>query len=151
MNTREIRKIITIRAPITKVWEAWTTETGIQSFFTKNCHVVARIGGPIECYFDMGKPAGQRGSEGCVFLALQKDYLISFTWNAPPHLPVVRAQRTHVAIYLKTLTPEITELEFVNDGYGQGGEWDAARDYFRHAWLEVVLPNLKRYLESPEA
>ncbi|MCF7797168.1 MAG: SRPBCC domain-containing protein [Lentisphaeria bacterium] len=148
MISREIRQTLTINAPVEKVWEAWTTESGIQSFFARNCHVEARIGGPLECYFDMEKPAGERGSEGCVFLALQPNRLISFTWNAPPHLPAVRAQRTHVAIYLKALSEVKTELEFVNAGYGAGGEWDAAFDYFHHAWLDMVLPNLKKMLES---
>jgi hypothetical protein len=35
-------------------------------------------------------------------------------------------------------------------GWGDGGEWDLAFDYFTRAWREIVLPRLaRRFAEGP--
>ena len=150
MSERTIHGEVLINAPIRSVWEAWTTEAGIKSFFSNNCKVEARVGGPLEIYFNMDAPQGQRGSEGCVFLALQPDKMISFTWNAPPHLPEVRKQRTWETIYFDDVAPNQTKVRFYNGGYGVGGPWDESFKYFQRAWLEMVLPNLKSALEETD-
>lgn len=69
--------------------------------------------------------------------------MLSFTWNAPPHLPNVRPQRTHVVVRFKELDPGHTQVTLTHDGWGAGEEWDQAFDYFTEAWGEVVLPRLR--------
>lgn len=150
MSERIIHGEIQINAAVDRVYSAWTTESGIRSFFSKNCKVDARVGGPMEIYFNMEAPPGSRGSEGCVFLALQPNQMISFSWNSPPHLPEVRNQKTHVTIRLNQISENQTRLIFTNDGYGYGGQWDESFAYFQRAWLEIVLPNLKVALEAPK-
>ena len=149
MEPRMISGTIDIKVPAEQVYSAWTTEAGLKSFFAEHCKVNAQVGGAIELYFNMDAPEGERGSEGCVFLALQPNKLISFTWNAPPHLPEVRQQRTWVSIYLDEVTANKTKVRFYNGGYGNRGEWNAAYDYFQNAWIKQVLPNLKAALEAP--
>ena len=148
MENRVIHGEILINSSVDRVWDAWTTVGGIKSFFANNCTIDARVGGPFELYFNMNVPEGDRGSEGCVFLALQPNKMISFTWNSPPHLPAVRQQRTYVTLYLDEISPSRTRLRFFNGGYGIGGEWDDSFAYFQSAWLEQVLPNLKETLEA---
>jgi hypothetical protein len=76
-------------------------------------------------------------------LAIQPKQLLSFTWNAPPELPSVRGQMTHVAIRFYPLGEDSTKVTLLHDGWGRGGEWDQAYDYFERAWLKLVLPRLK--------
>ena len=85
-----------IPAPIEAVWQAWTTAEGVRSFFAPQCTIDLRPGGAYEMYFDLEAASGLRGSEGCVVLAIEEPYMLSFTWNAPPELPRIRDHHTHV-------------------------------------------------------
>jgi len=87
-------------------------------------------------YFDADAPAGSRGGEGLVFLALQRPHMLSFTWNAPPELAEVRAHHTHVTVRLEPLANGCTRVYFYEDGFGVGEQWQKRIEYFRHAWAE---------------
>ena len=98
-------------------------------------------------YFNLEAPAGLRGSEGCVILAYEEPVMLSFTWNAPPELPTIRAQRTHVMVTLAPIDPGNTRVTLTHDGWGSGEEWQKASHYFIRAWGDMVLPHLqKRYI-----
>lgn len=147
---RAIHAEISIAAPIQRVWEAWTTAEGIKSFLAPDCHIDLRLGGHYEIYFDLDAAPGRRGSEGAEILAFQEPVMLSFTWNAPPSLPSVRFQRTHVVVRLEEIAADQTKVSIVHDGWGQGGEWDAALAYFERAWHDIVLPRLRyRFSVAP--
>lgn len=139
---RRLRFEVEILAPLQEVWEAWTTQPGVVSFFAPAGKVELWPGGAYEMYFDLNAPQGDQGGEGLVVLAVQPPHMLSFTWNAPPSLPEVRSQHTHVTIRLDALSPNSTRLYFCEDGFGHGGQWDDRFEYFRRAWGEVVLPRL---------
>ncbi len=141
---------ITIPAPLSDVWQAWTTEDGARTFFARECKIELRPGGTYEMYFNLDAPAGEQGGEGMILLAIQPEEMLSFTWNSPPHLVDVRGDMTHVTLRFKETAPEETLVNLDHDGWGEGGEWDMAFDYFISAWGEVVLPRLKyRFEEGP--
>jgi len=77
--------------------------------------------------------------------------MLSFTWNAPPELPEARWQRTHVVVRLRELAADETLVTLRHDGWGEGGEWDAAFEYFSRVWGGVVLARLKRRFEGNPA
>ena len=139
------RKIVTdvlVPANIQKVWDAWTTEEGAKTFFAPECKINLVPGGAYEMYFDLTSPKGLQGGEGCRFLAIQPMEMLSFTWNAPPSMPNVRYQYTHVTLWFES-APEGTKVSLVHDGWGTGEEWDQAYNYFERAWKKTVLPRLK--------
>ena len=140
---RAIRGEVIVEASLDEVWTAWTTPEGIKSFFAPDCHMELRVDGPYEMFFDPGAEPGQRVGEGVRFLAIQPQRMLSFTWNAPPHLAEVRRQRTHVVIRFFEQDTGRTRVTLLHDGWGQGGEWDEAYQYFVGAWLKVVLPRLQ--------
>ena len=131
-----------VPAPIEAVWDAWTTESGITSFFGPACHIALRVDGPYEIFFDLEAAPGSRGGEGCRVLAIQRPTMLSFTWNAPPELAEVRDQHTSVVLRLLALDAQSTHVSLTHSGWGLGGQWDQARDYFQQAWGCVVLPRL---------
>lgn len=142
-----IRFQIDVPASPEEVWEAWATQAGALSFFAPECKVDPRPGGAYEMYFNLDVPAGNRGGEGLVLLALQAPRLLSFTWNAPPELAEVRDQRTHVTVRLEPLSGGQTRVHFCEDGFGEGGQWEERIEYFKSAWGRVVLPRLRYRFE----
>ncbi len=150
MNTieRSISCEISIDRTIDEVWGAWTTEEGIRSFFAPACNIEIKPKGAYEILFDLGAAQGSQGGEGMIILAVQEPEMLSFTWNAPPHLKNVRGHMTHVTVRLEEIGPRKTKVSLIHDGWGSGEEWDQAFEYFQIAWNDVVLKRLDYYFES---
>lgn len=150
VNERYISCEISVPATIPEVWQTWTTESGAQSFFSRKCKIDLRPGGAYEMLFNQAAKPGEQGSEGMIIMSIQPEKMLSFTWNAPPNLPQVRGQTTHVVVRLFEAGSGFTRVTVHHDGWGEGGEWDQAFDYFIRAWGEVVLPRLKyRFEQGP--
>ena len=138
---RVVHRTVTVAAPAEDIWWAWTTDAGIRTWLLDDSRIELRVGGPYEWYFDSDTDAapGERGSEGCQVLGYQPPTMLSFSWNAPPHLPQARAQRTVVLLRLRPdLEDNATRVELTQLGWGAGGEWDEAHDYFDAAWGRVL-------------
>jgi len=147
---RAVYAEVTISASLDQVWEAWTTAAGAQTFFAPLCRIDLRPFGAYEILFDLEAEVGARGSEGMFVLAVQPKTMLAFTWNAPPELPTVRGQMTRVIIRLRAVDAAFTVVSLRHDGWGEGGEWNAAFNYFEGAWKRVVLPRLKyRFVVGP--
>lgn len=139
-----------IPAPLAKVWEAWTTEEGARSFLAPECRLELTPGGAYEMYFNLDAPEGEKGGEGCKILAVDPPFMLSFTWNAPPELPAIRCQYTHVVVRLSAINANETLIQLTHDGWGESQEWQQGIAYFQRAWGEVVLPRLRnRFINGP--
>jgi uncharacterized protein YndB with AHSA1/START domain len=139
-----------IRAPISEVWEAWTTEKGAKTFFAPSCKINLVPSGEYEMYFMPGAPAGQKGGEGCRILAIEPEKMLSFTWSAPPQFPKIRKQYTTVILRFEKLTDDRTTVSFTQIGWGESEEWQKVYHYFQNAWGKVVFPRLKqRFAKGP--
>ena len=134
---------VVVNAKVGEVWKAWTTEAGVKSFFSPDCKVELKVGGKYEMYFDLSQKKGNRGGEGVKIMAFHEPCMLSFSWNAPPHMPAIRKQFTHVTVRLQKSGKTKTLVQLFHDGWGSGPEWIAAFKYFQRAWLEIVLPRLK--------
>ena len=146
---RAIQKQAVVQAPVDAVWQAWTTTEGVKSFFAPDARVEARVDGPFEIYFDPDGKPGLKGADDMRFLALQERKMISFTWNAPPHLPEARGQRTYVTVRMKPAAEGGTLVTLHHGGWGEGGQWDQAYAYFDGAWGRVLENLQKRFVEGP--
>lgn len=142
-----IRLEVTVKASADAVWDAWTTEEGVKSFFAPGSHIDLRPDGWYEIFFDPKAPAGKRGADGQRVLLVQPKQAFAFTWNAPEKFPTARNQRTHVMIRLYPVSEKETRVVLTQDGFGEGEEWDQVREYFRNAWGSYVLPNLIKKFE----
>ncbi len=144
---RAVDKTAIIPAPVDAVWNAWTTTEGVKSFFAPDAKVEARVDGPFEIYFNPFAPPGLKGADGMRFLALQERKMVSFTWNAPPHLPEARSQRTYVTVRMKPVNETQTQVTLHHGGWGEGAQWDQAFTYFDRAWGAVLANLQKRFVE----
>lgn len=138
---------VVVKAGVEDVWKAWTTEEGIKTFLAPACKIELRVFGAFDISFNPNAASGQQSAEGNLILAIQPQKMFSFTWNAPPHLPNVRQQRTSVVVRFKALGENQTKVTLTETGWGEDEEWDKAFAYFSHAWQEVVLPRLKYRFE----
>ncbi len=145
---RSIRAEAIVPAPRSEVWRAWTTEDGARTFFAPRCRIDLRLDGAYEMYFDLEDAPGKQGGEGMRLLAIQPEEMLSFTWNAPPELPKVRPQKTHVVVRLYDEGGDRTWVALLHDGWGAGAEWDAAHAYFQRVWGQVVLRRLVHRFEA---
>jgi uncharacterized protein YndB with AHSA1/START domain len=147
---RAIDKSVEVPASLDQAWAAWTTRDGIVSFFAPDAKIEPRVGGAFQIYIDPGAPAGSKGADDMRFLAVQPKKMISFDWNAPPHLPEARAQRTFVVVRFEPLDEKTTRVSLHHVGWGEGGEWDRAYAYFDRVWGNVLANLKKRFEQGPQ-
>lgn len=144
---RAIDKQVVIPATLDQAWEAWTTRAGIIGFFAPDAVVDPRVGGAFHIHIDPLGAQGQKGADDMRFMALQPKKMLSFDWNAPPHLAQARTQRTFVIVRFEPVDAASTRVSLHHTGWGDGGEWDQAHAYFDKAWGSV-LANLKKRFET---
>ena len=144
---RAIDKEIVIAATPDQAWDAWTTRAGITSFFAPDAEIEPKVGGAFHIYIDPLAEPGLKGADGMRFMALQPKRMLSFDWNAPPHLPNARAQRTFVVVRISPVSDKETRVTLHHTGWGDGDEWDKTYAYFDRAWTGV-LSNLKKRFET---
>lgn len=136
---KKITKIYTAPAPLTTIWNKWTTHEGLLTFFGKDNKMELRIGGPFEIYFLMDNPVGLRGSEGCKVLSFLPEKMLSFSWNAPPHFEKIRNgnHNTWVVLEFEKIDDKNTTITLTHLGWLEGEDWDALYEYFDAAWSRV--------------
>lgn len=147
---RRIVKEAVVKAPVEAVWQAWSTSEGIATFFAPEARVEAKPDGPFEIYINPYAQPGMRGADAMRVLGVQENRMISFTWNAPPHLPEARAQRTFVTVRMQPVGDAETRVRLTHVGWGDGGQWDQAYAYFDRAWGNVLGNLQKRFAEGPK-
>jgi len=143
---RSIDKSVVVPATLDQTWDAWTTRDGITSFFAPDAKIEARPGGAFHIYINPLAEPGLKGADDMRFMALQPKQMLSFDWNAPPHLPQARQQRTLVVLRFAPVSEKETRVSLHHTGWGDGGEWDKTYAYFDRAW-DGVLGNLKKRFE----
>lgn len=144
---RALDKDVLIDADVDQVWAAWTTRDGIVGFFAPDAEVDPHVDGAFHIFIDPYAAPGGKGADTMRFLAIQPKTMLSFDWNAPPSMPIVRAQRTVVVLRFQAVGDR-TRLTLHHTGWGDpdgidGKQWDVAYHYFDRAW-DHVLGNLQR-------
>jgi len=136
-EVRSLVKETDVAASPLEVWSAWTSNEGVSAWWAPpKTNIELRIGGPFEILFALDQPEGLQGSEGCHVLSYVPGEMLSFSWNAPPHLPL-RSANTWVAITFAE-TAGGTAVRLVHTGFLEGPDWDDYLAYFDNAWGYVL-------------
>ncbi|HHH27778.1 MAG TPA: SRPBCC domain-containing protein [Polyangiaceae bacterium] len=143
----DLIKTITVDAPPSTVYRAWTTTEGLRSFMAPSSRIDLREGGDFEILFDLAQPPGLQGSEGCVVVSFEEDRALAFTWNFPPSLASIRRQYTIVRLTFDADAAG-TRVTLRQSGWRDDGEWPAGWAYFDRAWTHV-LGQLASQLTDP--
>ena len=145
---RMIHKEVVVAAPVAEAFRAWTTREGLESFFAPEAVVDPRPDGAFDIHMNPFAEPGMKGADGMRVLGVQENRMLSFTWNAPPSLPEARKQRTAVIVRTEPVDDSHTRVTLTHVGWGTGGEWDKAYDYFDKAWGRVLGFMKTRYDEG---
>lgn len=138
----------TVAAPVATVWDLWTTETGLRSFFGSDAHVDLQTGGSYEVLFDTSAPIGYQGSEGCTVISMDQQKRLQFSWNAPPKFgEAYRKCNTQVTVTMEEIAPYTTKITLTHEGWGDGGKWPDIHSYFTKAW-GYVMDQLEKRCEK---
>lgn len=151
VSPREIRHERVIPRPRAEVWTLWTTTEGVTRWLVDQANIDLRPGGLYEVYFMLDAPAGSRGSETCRVLSFLPERMVSFTWNAPPHLARTRHLHTWVVVELAD-APGGTRVTLTHSGWPKSGlasepQWEETFAYFDRAWPKA-LNSLEAYART---
>jgi len=136
-HVRSLVKEADVAASPMQVWLAWTSNEGVAAWWgPPQSNIELRVGGPFEILFSLDQPEGLQGSEGCRVLSYVPEEMLSFTWNAPPHLPLRSANTWVVVTFAKT--EQGTAVRLVHTGFLDGPDWDDYIAYFDTAWGYVL-------------
>ena len=144
-----IIETIVVKAPVAEVWKAWTTKQGIVSFFAPDANIESKVDGAYEVFMNPLAKPGEKGADGMRVLAMEENAMLSFTWNAPPNMPAVRAQRTVVTIRMAARGDSLTDVSLTHTGFGNSAAWQESRTYFEKAWPSVMKNLKKRFDDGP--
>ena len=150
-DKRVIRHEVVIDAPLSEVWNAWTTEEGLKRWTGYSSKIELRVGGAFEWVMLPENPRGLRGTEGCQILTYLPERLFSFSWNATPTMTELRKQgaRAHVVIELDEIATDRVKLSLSMLGFGKSEEWEHFHDSFERGW-QFFLGKLKNQLEQSD-
>jgi uncharacterized protein YndB with AHSA1/START domain len=144
-----LEKEISVRAPLEKVWHAWTTEAGLR-FISGKSNIELRIDGPYEWFMDSETDdRGMPGSQGSHVLAFLPEKMLAFSWTFPPDIPELRFadERTQVVVLFEEDGDGLVHVRLYEHGWQEGEPWRRGWEYFDKAW-GVVLTAMKQHLES---
>jgi uncharacterized protein YndB with AHSA1/START domain len=134
-----IRHTITVKASIARVWQALTNPAEVQTW-------VGAIGfkPEIGAKFEFHAPPreGWNGITYSELVSLEKPQKLAFTW-AVPNFP-----STLVEISLRQVGNQV-EITLTHSGWEQfGAEIYPVRDELEKGWVEFVLPQLAKVVET---
>jgi uncharacterized protein YndB with AHSA1/START domain len=146
---RHVRYDFPVAAPADAVWEAWSTDAGLRTFFGPSARIELRTFGRFDIHFRPDAAPGERGAEGNLVLAVEPGRMLTTTWDAPPEFPSIRAQRTFLQIRLEPAAGNATRVTISQSGFGDGAEWTAVHEYFQGAWTWVAAALQHRFEAGP--
>ena len=134
---------LTIPAPRSEVWHAFSTSDGLSTWLTPNAVVDLRSGGEWTAHY----PGGKTGGGTIISFIPEEEIVISAM--APEQFPTVRATRTKARFRFKASDDHTTTVELEQTGWQDGAEWDKAYEYLfaGNAYLLATLH--RRFVNGP--
>ena len=146
---RAVRYSFIVKAPSNEVWDAWTTEEGLRSFFSPTSKIELTLFGNFDIHQNPPVPGDAVASAPNKILAIDPGKMLVTTWDAPVEMPEIRKQRTVLIVSLTPIDSRSTMVSLVNTGFGRGGDWDRAYEYFAGAWTWVAAALKHRFEVGP--
>lgn len=134
---------ITINAPSQKVYEAITTQKGIQNWWTKECEVQSKLGGKATMRF--GKTYNVMQFEKLTGNEVQWKCVEQHHEEEKPLSRDDEWVGTKVIFLIKQVDPALTELRFTHQGLNPSLE---CFDICQRGWDHFIKTSLKNYLEQ---
>jgi uncharacterized protein YndB with AHSA1/START domain len=137
-----LRLALTIPAPLSEVWHAFSTSEGLSTWLTPGAIVDLRPGGEWTAHY----PGGKTGGGTIISFIPERELVLSAM--APEQFPSVRATRTR-ARFRFVSRGDSTMVELEQTAWQNGPEWDKAYEYLfaGNAYLLATLH--RRFVNGP--
>jgi len=126
----------------TEVWEAFTTNSGLETWLWRSCTVNLHEGGDWLVHF----PGGKDGGGTIVSFRDQQQLVIHAL--APEQFPEVRKTGT-TATFDFIPAPGGTRVTLTQTGWKSGKEWDAAYEYLAAGNAQLMEQLHIRFVQGP--
>lgn len=135
---KQIHAEVTVKASPQIVFELWTTNEGVKKFFGLDADIESKSGGKYFVYFDAQDR--RLSSEGARILRYEPPKFLSFQWHGKPEMVEMNMEPfpTWVEIQFESLDGNSTHIKLDHYGFGEGGTWDQAYEFFSAAWPSVL-------------
>ncbi len=140
-SAKVLRIELSIPAPVHDVWQAFTTQQGLNSWLAPDVSVELKPGGDWLVKFP-----GSTGGGTIVSFTPEKEIVINAL--APDRFPQVRAARTR-AVFTFTAQGSNTLVSLTQTGWKSGPEWDAAYEYLVAGNAQVLAMLHHRFVAGP--
>lgn len=143
MMTAVIHQTRRVPVPPAQAFRYFTHNELVEAFFTVKANVEPRVGGKYELDWDP-ENTPEQSTIGCRITALTESQLLAFDWKGPPpHAQVLNHADPLTHVTLAFIPAEdspstATAVHILHSGWGSGDAWQAARDYFDQAWIQVL-------------
>ena len=137
-----LRVEITVPAPRSEVWKAFSTSEGLSTWLAPNSNVELKPGGEWMVHF----PGGSTGGGNIVSFVPEKEIVIKAL--APDQFPTVRAQRTTARFELED-HGKGTLVRLTQTGWQDGDEWDRAYEYLTAGNAQLMATLHRRFVSGP--
>jgi uncharacterized protein YndB with AHSA1/START domain len=138
-----------LNAPIKKVWEAWVTREGMESWLSPAAEIDPRPGGVYRAiYFPAATRPVDRGNDGKI-IAMETEKMLSITWMTPIPIAELKGNSTTLVAYFHAIAPDRTRVDIYNFGYGQSESWKRAHDYNVKGWDRILSALEYRFEHGP--
>ena len=122
----------TIAAPVEKVWEAFATKEGQESWNVSHAEIELKVGGKMKTHYD---PKGQIGDPNTIentILCFEPNRMMAIQCANPPmNFPYKDAIKSMwTVLYFEDAGPSLTKLRIVGVGYGDDDESRKLRAFF---------------------
>lgn len=148
---RALEHEATVDAPVSDVWNAFTTKEGIESWMVPHAEIDLRIGGDMRTNYH---PDGEIGDENTIvnrIISFEPERMLSIrNVRAPDAFKQAELfQQTWSVVYFESIDASTTRVRTVGMGYGRGDSWDELYTYFQRG-NAIVLEALKKHFDAGE-
>jgi uncharacterized protein YndB with AHSA1/START domain len=133
---------VTVPAPLTAVWEAFTTSAGLSTWLTPGAVVDLKEGGEWTAHF----PGGSTGGGTILSFVPEKELVLSAM--APDKFPTVRATRTRARFQFEA-KGDSTVVRLTQTGWKEGEEWVKAYEYLTVGNAQLLATLHHRFVNGP--
>jgi uncharacterized protein YndB with AHSA1/START domain len=133
---------VTVPAPLSAVWQAFTTSEGLSTWLTPGAVVDLREGGEWTAHF----PGGSTGGGTILSFVTEKELVLSAL--APDRFPTVRATRTKARFQFEAKGGS-TLVRLTQTGWKDGEEWVKAYEYLTVGNAQLLATLHHRFVSGP--
>ena len=133
---------VEVPAPVSEVWNAFSTSDGLSTWLFPNATVDLKPGGDWMVRF----PGGSTGGGTIVSFIPEKELVVSAL--APDKFPQVRAARTR-AVFQFEPRGNATVVRLTQTGWQSGDEWTRAYEYLAAGNAQLLATLHRRFVDGP--